>query len=80
MEASKYPISICAVGLGDGPFEKMVEFDDMPGRLFDNFQFVDFTSFEVQARRCEQPDLALATAIFNELPEQFKAMKQLGYL
>ena len=46
MKASSFPISICALGLGDGPFDKMKMFDDMPGRKFDNFQFVNFTALE----------------------------------
>ena len=37
VEASNYPISICALGLDDGPFDKMNLFDNMPGRRFDNF-------------------------------------------
>ena len=60
----------------------MIEFDDMQnsGRKFDNFQFVDFTYFEKLATRMEAPDVALATLVFNELPEDYKAMKQLGLL
>ncbi|CAL6013358.1 Copine_I [Hexamita inflata] len=80
-EASKYPIAISCVGLGDGPFDKMIEFDDMQGgRAFDNFQFVDFTKLDEASKQCECPDLVLSTAIFNELPDQVKEMKRLGYL
>ena len=47
VEASNYPISLCAVGVGDGPFHTMEKFDDFTdSRRFDNFQFVDFTKFE----------------------------------
>ena len=80
-EASNYPLSVVAVGLGDGPFDKMRVFDDdIRGRKFDNFQFVNFTEIEMKAGKCANPELVLATAMMQEVPSQFSFIKKLGYL
>lgn len=41
VEASQFPLSLIMIGVGDGPWTLMKNYDDyLPGRKFDNFQVI----------------------------------------
>lgn len=76
VRASNYALSIVAVGIGDGDFRRMHEFDDeLPERKFDNFQFVEFSKI-VHDRKVENVDVAFAVAALQEIPDQFLFIKR----
>lgn len=82
--ASDYPLSIVMIGVGDGPWDVMKEFDDaLPSRQFDNFQFVPFAKFQAllesgRPRQCRLAEAAFALCALQEVPAQRAAMRQLG--
>mmetsp|Transcript_5980 Transcript_5980/g.15175 ORF Transcript_5980/g.15175 Transcript_5980/m.15175 type:complete len:276 (-) Transcript_5980:46-873(-) len=77
-KASQYPLSIVVVGVGDGPWDVMEEFDDrLPKRKFDNFQFVNYHKTITTS---EVPEIAFAVAALQEIPEQFKMIRKLDLL
>lgn len=87
VSASRVPLSIVMIGVGDGPWDVMRAFDDeLPERTFDNFQFVPFAKFHEVLGEAGGPghqslaEAAFLVCAFQEVPEQYKALKALGLL
>ena len=78
VEASEYPLSIIMIGIGDGPWDVMKEFDlKLPQRKFDNFRFVDFHDCCCNARN---PQAAVACSALQIVPAQYRAIRKLRLL
>lgn len=81
--ATEYPLSIVMIGVGDGPWDTMHEFDDsLPARKFDNFQFVEFNSVFVEESEHDSEFLEAQFALqaLMEVPDQYKLIQELGLL
>ncbi|KAK5833420.1 hypothetical protein PVK06_017246 [Gossypium arboreum] len=81
VRASEFPLSIVLVGVGDGPWDMMREFDDnIPARAFDNFQFVNFTEIMSKNTDSSRKQAEFALSALMEIPAQYKATIELGLL
>lgn len=80
VEASNYPIAIVVVGVGDGPFGQLETYDNhpIPGRKFDNLQFVNATQIFRAPARYKEANFALAA--LQEVPVQYKTCQRLGLM
>ena len=78
VEATEWPLAIIVVGVGDGPWDEMEEFDDnLPARAFDNLNFVNFHEI---LTRYDGDLIAFTTQAMAEVPKQFQEIRRLGLL
>lgn len=79
--SKQVPLSIVMIGVGDGPWGQMDEFDDeIDSSAFDNFQFVNYTKIQTTISSPHQRQLQFALDALMELPEQYRTIKKMGLL
>ena len=79
--ASKFPISIVMVGIGDGPWDEMKTFDDsITEREWDNFQFVEFNTIVKRTPSAQEGrhEELMFEGVFGEVPEQLSTTQNLA--
>eukprot|EP01025_Chloroclados_australasicus_P059379 TRINITY_DN7505_c0_g1_i1.p1 TRINITY_DN7505_c0_g1~~TRINITY_DN7505_c0_g1_i1.p1 ORF type:complete len:319 (-),score=33.02 TRINITY_DN7505_c0_g1_i1:769-1725(-) len=82
IHASKYPLSIVFIGIGEAVWHGVEYFDNkVHHRVFDNFQFVDYTHLKQEKERRgwtqERFEKEFALRVLMEVPEQFKLIQKL---
>jgi E3 ubiquitin-protein ligase RGLG len=81
-DASRHPLAIICIGVGDGPWNQMIAFDDNlpPGAVFDNFQFVNYNDILACYPDQRSRQDALFLEAFQEVPQQYADIQaKLGY-
>eukprot|EP00210_Caulerpa_lentillifera_P001460 g1401.t1 len=80
VDACNFPLSIIMVGVGDGPWDNMKQFDDdLPKRPWDNFQFVELEKM-IRNPSLDFPEMceaAFALEALMEIPFQYKMVLDL---
>ena len=76
-ESTKHPVFIIGIGVGNGNFGVLTNFNDHLHGQFDNFRFVSFNEIEADSRSQENSDQAMTIAILNEIPDAFQKMLEL---
>ncbi|XP_077236606.1 E3 ubiquitin-protein ligase RGLG2-like [Tasmannia lanceolata] len=81
VKASKCPLSIVLVGVGDGPWDMMRQFvHNIPARAFANFKFVNFTKIMARNIPTVMKEEDFAFAALKKIPSQYKAISELQLL
>ena len=55
-------------------------FDDMPGRIFDNFQFVNYEIMHNELAHHEEPEVLMGLHLMMEIPDQYQQMTAKGIM
>lgn len=84
IEASNYALSIILVGINNNTWDNIDKYDEqIPERRFNNFHFVNFNTVMHNYQNSQitgKWDIAIALYILSKIPEQYNAIKILGYL
>lgn len=84
IDASNFPISIIAIGIGVGPFTSYTEFDNVLfQRRFDNFNFVNLSELLRAKEQTNEPAMdakEFARIVLAECPAQYQDIREMNII